>query len=91
MTHSFWLHAWVIAVKKNLLRVSVDVLGDRVNNNISAQGKGVLEEGRHEGVVDNQLGVVLVGNLGNGLDIDQTEGGVGGGLDPDELGVGADD
>lgn len=77
--------------RENLLRVSVDVLGDRVDNDISAQGERVLEEGGHEGVVDNQLGVVLVGNIGNGLDVDQAEGGVGGGLNPDELGVGTDD
>lgn len=72
------------------IRVSVDVLGDRVDNNVGTELERVLEEGRHEGVVDNELGVVLVGNLGNGLDVNETEGGVGGGLDPDELGVGAD-
>lgn len=70
--------------------MSVDVLGDRVDDNVGTELERVLEEGRHEGVVDNELGVVLVGNLGNGLDVDETEGRVGGGLDPDELGVGAD-
>jgi len=73
------------------IRVSVNVLGDRVDNDISAERERVLEVGAHEGVVDDQLGVVLVGNVSNGLDINEAQRGVGGGLDPDELGVGADD
>jgi len=71
--------------------VSVNVLGDRVNDDISAERKRVLEEGAHKSVVDDQLGVVLVGNISDSLDINETQRRVGGSLDPDELGVGADD
>lgn len=70
--------------------MSVDVLGDRVDDDISTQREWVLEEGAHEGVIDHQLGIVLMGNLSNCLDIDQTQGGVGWGFHPDELGVGTD-
>lgn len=70
--------------------MSIDILGDRVDDDISAQREWVLEEGTHEGVVDHQLGIVLMGNLGNCLDINQTQGGVGWGFNPNELGVGTD-
>ena len=67
--------------------VAVDVLGDGVDDDISAVVKRVLDVGAHEGVIDNDVDAMAVGDLSDGLDIDQAEGGVGGGLDPDKLGV----
>ena len=68
-------------------RVTVDILGHGVNDDISAVVERVLNIGAHEGVVDDNKDAIAVGNVSNGLDIDQTEGGVGRGFDPDELGL----
>jgi hypothetical protein len=69
------------------IRVAVDVLGNRVNDDIGAQGNGVLEIRRHEGVIDNEKSTVSMSTFSNSLDIDHTESGVSGSLEPDELGV----
>jgi hypothetical protein len=71
--------------------VAVDVLGHGVDDDIGAVVERVLDVGAHEGVVDDNENAMAVGDLGNGLDIDQAEGGVGGGLDPDELGLRTDE
>jgi hypothetical protein len=70
--------------------VAVDVLGDGVNDNVGTVVQGVLDIGAHKGVVNDNEDATLVGDIGNKLDINQAEGGVGGGFDPDELSLGAD-
>ena len=68
--------------------VTVDVLGDTVNDDVGAVLKRVLDVGREESVVDDDHDARTVGNVGDGADVDEREGGVGGSLDPDELGLG---
>lgn len=80
----------LVKERGNLLGMSIDVLGDRVDDDIGTQREWVLEVGTHKSIVDNQLGIVLVRDLSNGSDIDQTQGGIGRSLNPDELGVRAD-
>jgi hypothetical protein len=70
--------------------VSINVFGHGVNNKIGTVVQWVLDVGAHESVIDNNLNAVLVGNVGNSPDIHQAESRVGGGLDPDELGLRAD-
>lgn len=71
--------------------VAVDVFGDGVHDNVGAVGEGVLDIGGHEGVVDDDEDAVLVGDVGDGADVDEREGRVGRGFDPDEFGpVGLD-
>lgn len=70
--------------------VSVDVLGDGVDNNVGAVVKWVLDIWGEEGVVDNNHDTVSVGLVGNGADIDQAKSWVGWSLDPDELGLWGD-
>lgn len=70
--------------------MAINVLGHGVNNKIGTVVQWVLDVGAHESVIDNNLDAVLVGNVGNSPDIHQAESRVGGGLDPDELGLGAD-
>lgn len=73
------------------IRVAVDILCDGVDDDVGAVVERVLHVGAHEGVVDDDEDTVLAGDVDNGADVDQAEGWVGGGLDPDELGlVGAD-
>lgn len=72
--------------------MTVDVLGDGVDDDIGTVVQRVLNVGAQEGVVDDNQDTVLVGDGSDLLDIDQAEGGVGGGFDPDQLGlVGADE
>jgi hypothetical protein len=70
--------------------VAINILGHGVNNEIGTVVQWVLDVGAHKSVIDNDLNTVLVGNVGNSPDIHQAESRVGGGLDPDELGLGAD-
>lgn len=71
--------------------VAVDVFGDGVHDNVGAVREGVLDIGGHEGVVDDDEDAVLVGDVGDGADVDEGEGRVGRGFDPDEFGpVGLD-
>lgn len=71
--------------------VAVDVLRDGVDDDVGAVVERVLHVGAHEGVVDDDEDAMAMGDVDDGADVDQAEGGVGGGLDPDELGlVGAD-
>lgn len=72
------------------VRVAVDVLGDGVDDDVGTVVERVLHIGREEGVVDDDEDAVLVGDGGDGADVDEGEGGVGGGLDPDEFCVGLD-
>lgn len=65
--------------------MSVDVFGDRVHDDISSVIEGVLDIGAKEGVVDDDFDVEFMGDVGDCLDVYQSEGGVTGGLDPDQL------
>lgn len=67
--------------------VTVDILGHGVNHHVGAVIQRVLDIGAHEGVVDHNQDAMAVGNFSHGFDIHQTEGRVGGGLDPDEFGL----
>lgn len=72
--------------------MTVDVLSDGVDDDIGTVVQRVLNVGAQEGVIDDNQDTVLVGHGSDLLDIDQAEGGVGGGFDPDQLGlVGADE
>lgn len=70
--------------------VSVDVLGDGMDDNVGTVVEWVLDVWGEEGVVDNNHDAVLVGLVGNSADIDQAESWVGWSLDPDELGLWSD-
>lgn len=70
--------------------VAINVLSYGVNNNIGTVVQWILDVGAHESVIDNNLNAMLVGDVGNSPDIHQAKGRVGGGLDPNELGLGAD-
>jgi hypothetical protein len=48
------------------IAVTVDVLGDTVDNDICAVLKRVLDVRAHESVVNNHENAVLVGNFGHG-------------------------
>lgn len=67
--------------------VSVDVLGDGVDDNVGTVVEWVLDVWRQEGVVNNDHDAVLVSLLGNSTDVDKAEGWVGWSLNPDKLGV----
>lgn len=73
--------------------VTVDVLGDGVNNNVSTVHQGVGDVWGQEGVVDNQDGVlvvllvVLLDNGGDSRDVGHRQGRVGWSLEPHKLGV----
>ena len=62
--------------------VAADVLGGGVDHHIGAIGQRVLKGGRGEGVVDSDLGAVLVGDFGGGRDVGDVEQRVGRSLDP---------
>lgn len=71
--------------------VTVDVLGDGVHDDIGTMGERVLNIGTHEGVIDNNQDAMAVGDVGDSADVHQAQSGVGGCLNPDQLGlVGAD-
>ena len=70
--------------------MAINVLSHGVNNKIGTVIQWVLDVGAHESVIDNNLNAVLVGNVGNSPDIHQSKSWVGGSLNPDELGLGAD-
>lgn len=68
--------------------MTIKVLGATVNDNVGAQGQRLLEVGGREGVVHNDDGTVGMGDGNNGRDVNDAQGGVGGGLNPDEAGIG---
>ncbi len=67
--------------------VAVDVLGNGVDDDVGTVVEWILDVWGEEGVVNDNHDAVLVGNIGDGADVDEAEGWVGWGLDPDELGV----
>lgn len=70
--------------------VAVDVLCDGVDDNVGAVVERVLDVGGEEGVVDDDEDVLGAGDGDNGGNVDEAQGRVAGGLDPDEAGVGGD-
>jgi hypothetical protein len=69
--------------------VSSDILAAAIVGNISTQEKWGLKVGSGEGVIDDDsdFGVLGLGHFDGLIDVDKLHGGVGWGLDPDELGV----
>lgn len=61
------------------VRVTTQVLGNRVNDDIGTELERLLVERAHEGVVDdeNDFRVDLFGNPGHGLDVHKPQRGVG--------------
>ena len=70
--------------------LAVDVLCGRVDNKVSAQLACDRVDRRRHGVVDNDQRVVCVGQIDNGLHVDDFEGGVRNGLEEHDLGVRTD-
>ena len=67
--------------------VTVDELGRGVNDNVGAVVERRLEDGRHEGVIDDDERAGRVGNLGECGDVDQLQHGVCRRLEPEHLRV----
>lgn len=65
----------------------IDVFRDRVDHDIGAVVERVLDIGAEEGVVDDDHDAMSVGDGGDVPDVDQTQGGVAGAFDPDQLGL----
>ena len=74
------------------VRVAVDVLSERVHDDVRAEDERGLVERREEGVVDEHKGARRGGARegDDPRDVDQAEGRVRRGLNPDELSVGAE-
>ena len=68
--------------------VAVHVLGGGVGDDVAAPLKGTAVHRGSEGVVHDEGHAVLVGGLGELLNVQHSEGGVGDGLAEDRLGVG---
>ena len=78
-------HIYINAIQK---RHTVDVLGDGSKGEGCAKIERALEVGRHEGVVDNKNHArVLIGYLGNGLDVNNLKKWVRRRFDPHKLGM----
>jgi len=74
----------------NDVRVTSDVFSDGVDTDVRAQKEGALEIRGGEGVIGGSDNSLALGNLADGFDVANLEGGVGGSFDPDKLGVGLD-
>jgi hypothetical protein len=74
----------------NDVRVTSDVFSDGVDTDVRSQKEGTLEIRRGEGVISGSDNSLALGNLADGFNIANLEGGVGGSFDPDKLGVGLD-
>jgi len=71
----------------NDVRVASNVLSNRVGHNVGAEVKWVSVDGRGESVVDDEKSVRAFHGLGDGFDVEDLEGGVGWGFEPDELDI----
>ena len=74
----------------NACAVAVHVLGGGVDDDVRPPLEGAAVHGRGEGVVHDERHAVGMGGLGEALDIEDHEGGVGDGLAEHGLGVGAE-
>jgi len=72
----------------NDVRVTSDVFGNGVDTDVRAQKDGALEIRRGEGVISGSDNSLALGELADGFNVADLEGGVGGGFNPDKLGVG---
>ncbi len=70
--------------------LAVDVLGRRIDHDVGAVGEGALQHGRCEHIVDHGRDAVLLGERGDGADVDEVERGVGRRLEEERLRVGTD-
>jgi len=68
--------------------VTVDILGDTVDNDVGTEIERVLDVRGEESVVNNDEDTVLVGLRNNSSDIDKAQGRVARTLDPDQTGIG---
>ena len=67
--------------------VPADVFRRAVNDDIHSLSQRPLEVGRRKSVVRDQLCTMFAGNPGHRAHINQLQQGVGGGLDPYQLGI----
>ncbi len=67
--------------------MSSNIFSEGVCDNIGAKKEWVLVDGGHESVVDNQKCAMSFASLADFLDVEHFKGWVGGGLEPDHLGV----
>ena len=72
------------------VRVAVDVLGDRMDDDVEAHAQRPLAVGRGERVVDHRQEAPPPGQRGDGRQIDQFQQWVGGAFHPHHAGIGAD-
>ena len=73
------------------IRVSSNVLGYGVSDDIGAEEKWVLVDWGHEGVVNDTENTLLLADLRDSLYIEDLKGWVGRGLDPDNFGIWSDE
>ena len=67
--------------------MAAQVLGRAVDHEVGAELDRLLQIGRREGVVHGQQGPGLVGQLGDGGDVEDLQERIGRRLDPDEFRV----
>lgn len=67
--------------------MAVDVFGDGVDDDVGSMVKRILDVRAQESVVHHNLDAMLVSNGRNGANINEAQGRVGRGLDPDEPGL----
>jgi hypothetical protein len=67
--------------------VAAEVLGEGVDGHVGAEFEGADEEGRGEGVVDDEAGAGGAAELGDFVDLADAEDGVGDGLHEDGAGL----
>ena len=66
-------------------RMTIDILGDRVDDNVRSVIERILDVGAQKGIIDHHHDTVPVRNRGDGPDIHQTKGRIARALDPDQF------
>lgn len=86
-SYHFLLAIVLCSIKRrcNTYRVSIDILGNRVDNNARPIQKRILHIGTTEGSVDGHGNSVGVGNRGSFANINQSESWIGMCLNPDKF------
>jgi len=69
--------------------VAVEVFGHRVDDDVRAECDGALQVRAEKGVVDNQQGIAIAGNFGDGGDVGDAHGWISGRFDIEHAGIGA--
>lgn len=72
----------------NDVRVTADIFSDGVDTDVRTQKEGTLEIRRGESVISGSDNSLALGNLADGFNIADLESRIGGGFNPDKLGVG---